>query len=242
MAIEENGFLEYLQLQGSEPDLVTKSELIAAVRDRGYSIGERQLSFYVTEGIIPKSVRVGSRAGAYPRIVVQLLTWVLRARDRGLTVESIRELLPVWKLLIRARREDRLDLGELEYVARQHVVSVEASMAVPAVVSDVLTTCATCMGCVSTDVVVVMKDGSEHKLADKHTTLGFAIARRAEPATDADGAEPRASSWIAQTRITLASTENKTLGADPTTVVLGLSPNEALPEPREESLQSQGCD
>ena len=64
MALEENGFLEYLQLQGSDPELVTKSELISAVRQRGYSVGDRQLTFYISEGLVPKSVRVGSRAGA----------------------------------------------------------------------------------------------------------------------------------------------------------------------------------
>ena len=61
MSIDENGFLEYLQLQGSEPDLVTKSDLVNEVRQSGYRIGNRQLSFYVTEGILPKSIRVGSR-------------------------------------------------------------------------------------------------------------------------------------------------------------------------------------
>lgn len=229
MAIEENGFLEYLQLQGSEPDLVTKSELLAEVRQRGYSIGERQLSFYVSEGILPKSVRVGSRAGAYPRIVVDLLKWVLRARDGGLTVDAIRELLPIWKLLTRARRDKRLDLGELEYVARRHVRSTEGSMAMPVVVSDVLTICPDCQGCIPADIVVVMKDGTEKNLEDVTTTLGFAIARQVTIEKEDEPAEVRVE-WSARTRITLATGIDKDLRTDPTTVILGVGPNDPLPD------------
>jgi DNA-binding transcriptional MerR regulator len=229
MAIEENGFLEYLQLQGSEPDLVTKSELLAEVRQRGYSIGDRQLSFYVSEGILPKSVRVGSRAGAYPRIVGDLLKWVLRARDGGLTVDAIRELLPIWKLLTRARREKRLDLLELQYMARQHVRSTEGSMAMPVVVSDVLTICPDCQGCVPADIVVVMKDGTEKNLEDINTTLGFAIARQVTIENEDESIEVR-SEWIARTRITLATGVDKDLRTDPTTVILGVGPNDSLPE------------
>lgn len=230
MAIEENSFLEYLQLQGSDPDLVTKSDLLGEVRQVGYRIGERQLSFYVTEGILPKSIRVGSRAGAYPRIVVDLLKWVLRAREGGLTVDAIRELLPVWKLLTRARRERRLDLGELEYVARQHVRSTEGSMAMPVVVSDVLTTCPDCLGCTPADIVVVMKDGEERNLEDTSTTLGFAIARQIEVETPDHEVPEVRSVWLARTRITMATGADQDLRTDPTTVILGVKPNEKLPE------------
>lgn len=229
MSIDENGFLEYLQLQGSEPDLVTKSDLVNEVRQSGYRIGDRQLSFYVTEGILPKSIRVGSRAGAYPRIVVDLLTWVLRAREGGLTVDTIRELLPVWKLLTRARRDKRLDLAELEYVARQHVRTTEGSMAMPAVVSDVLTTCSQCLGCAQDSVVVVMKDGEEKRLDDISTTLGFAIVRQLEVTTDSADASDVRSVWMARTRITLATGVDQDLRTDPTTVILGVRPNDPLP-------------
>src|ERR1700722_18218720 len=125
MVPEENGFLEYLQLQGSDPELVTKSELLSAVRQRGYSVGDRKLTFYISEGLVPKSVRVGSRAGAYPRIVIELLTWILAAKEGGLSVEAIRELLPVWKFLIRGTNDGHIDLRELENIAQLHVKSIE---------------------------------------------------------------------------------------------------------------------
>jgi len=224
MALEANGFMEYLQLQGSDPELVTKSELIAAVRKHGYSVGDRQLTYYVSEGLIPKSVRVGSRAGAYPRIVVNLLAWILRAKDGGLSVEAIRELLPVWKYLVRARNDGRIDLGELEYIARQHVVTIEGSYAIPSVVADVLhnSLCSKCRAKCLANLILVLKDGTERTLSDPSATIGFAIARRG----DEDSGETEAK-WVARTRITLAT--NGDTANDPTTVILGLRPNEAVP-------------
>lgn len=62
---DEAEFIEYMQIQGST-DLVTKTELITLMRDRGLSVSERTLTFYVTKGIIPKAARIGSRTGVYP--------------------------------------------------------------------------------------------------------------------------------------------------------------------------------
>jgi DNA-binding transcriptional MerR regulator len=221
MALEDNGFMEYLQLQGSDPELVTKSELIAAVRKRGYSVGDRQLTFYVSEGLVPKSVRAGSRAGVYPRIVVQLLAWILRAKEGGLSVEAIRELLPVWKYLVRARNDGRIDLSELEYIARQHVATIEGSYAIPAVVADVLhdSVCSKCRA----KLVLALKDGTERALNDPSTTIGFAIARRGDEESGQTEAK-----WVGVTRIALAGLGDG-IAKDPTTVILGLRPNEAVP-------------
>lgn len=217
---EDNGFLEYLQLQGPDPVLVTKSELIALVRKRGYSVSDRQLTFYVSEGLIPKSVRVGSRAGVYPSIVVDLLGWVLRCKAGGLSVDAIRELLPVWKYLVHARKEQRIDLGELEYIARQHVATLEGSYAIPPVVSDVLhDLCRKCRA----NVVLVFKDGAERALSEPSATVGFAIAQRGGEGADDVGAK-----WIARTRLTLGGDVGDAAN-DPTTVILGLRPGEALP-------------
>ena len=220
MSTGENEFMEYLQLQGADLKLITKSELLARVRKRGYSVGERQLTFWVSEGLLPKSIRVGSRSGAYPAIVADLLAWVLRAKAGGLAIESIRELLPVWKLLMRARNARQLDLGELQYVARQHVTALEASYAIPAVVSDLLHVCSRCGA--NADMTVLMKDGTVKKIGDKDTTIGFAIARNME--SDDETAEIR---WIAKTRVTLAG--NSEADTDPTTVILGIGPNVAVP-------------
>ncbi|MFD0278540.1 hypothetical protein ACFVHB_32160 [Kitasatospora sp. NPDC127111] len=219
MAMEENGFLEYLQLQDGAPDLITKSELIARVRAEGFSVSDRQLTFYVTEGLLPRSVRVGSRAGAYPAIVVELVTWILRARDGGAPIEALKELLPVWKFLVRARIARELALSELEYVARQHVTSLEGSLAVARVVTDVMACyCPKCQG----DMVIVAKNGDRMRMGDPKSTVGFAVARMLD---DEDtGPNPR---WYASTRVSLAATYG--YSSDPTTVILGLKPNDALP-------------
>ncbi|WP_063024219.1 hypothetical protein [Nocardia niwae] len=216
MATSDTSFLEYLQLQDG-PELVTKSELIAAVRKQGLRLTARQLTFYATEGLVPHSVRVGSRAGAYPRIVVDLMTWILRARDIGVSIEALRELQPVWMFLIRARTSEVLDLNELEYVARQHVKLTEAAINVPRLVIDTLGQLP------ARKVRIVDKNNEGRCSTDSSTTIGFAIARRP---VDEEGNVADAK-WFVATRITLALPMN--YSTDPTTVVLGLKPNEKLP-------------
>ncbi len=217
---EKNDFVEYLQLQGGDPALVTKSELIQRVRERGYSLSDRQLTFYMTEGLVPRSVRVGSRAGAYPEIVVELLTFILWARDGGVPIDSMKELLPVWKMLVGARRSKTLDVAELEYVARQSLTSMEAVMAVPQMVAFVFSRYV-CKKC-SSGFDVIYKDGTTRSLDDHAATVGFAIARQVSEKED----EPAQARWIASTRLSLGGAGDY---SGPTTVLLGLKPNEPVP-------------
>ncbi len=152
-----------MELQGST-DLMTKTELMEAIRDRGLSISDRTITYYMSERVLPKAVRVGSRAGAYPKIVVDLLGWVLRARERDLAVESIRELLPVWEFLVRSRRSGEVALTELEYIARERVTSPEANYAVPWLVRQTMG-CSQCAG----HVEWILKDNSRIEHADGMT-------------------------------------------------------------------------
>ncbi|MBF6276390.1 MULTISPECIES: hypothetical protein [Nocardia] len=227
MATEENGFLEYLQLQGSDK-LVTKSELIAAVRQSGLRLTSRQLTFYATTaGLVPHSVRVGSRAGAYPAIVVDLMKWILRARKVGVSIEALKELLPLWKYLIQARSAGVVDLKELEYIARQHVESSEGAINVPRLVIDTLGQLP------ERAVEIVDKDGRRRRSIEPETTVGFAIARRQADEEGGDG-DPN---WFVVTRITLALPPN--YSTDPTTVILGLKPNEKLPpDPDDQTVET----
>jgi hypothetical protein len=235
MTMPENSFLEYLQLQGGSAELVTKSELIARVREAGFGLTDRQLTFYATEALVPKSVRVGSRAGAYPAIVVELLTWILQARGGGVGIEALRELLPVWKHLIQARNDGRLNLAELEYIARQHVTSVEGSFVVAHLVTHVMAqrqcaTCGTSSNPACEKVVLVHKNGTELPLWERDSTIGFAIARPVEAESPADDSSPAGDSktrWYATTRIALATTTEP--ATDPTVVILGIKPNDPLP-------------
>jgi DNA-binding transcriptional MerR regulator len=220
MAHEENGFMEYLELQCGTR-LVTKSELLSQVRDAGFQLSNRQLTFYTSQELIPHSVRAGSRAGVYPEIVVELMIWLLYMRRGGVSIEALRELLPVWKFLIKARSSMSLDLTELEYIARQHVSSDDALSAVPIVVSTVLrgSICDCCRG----EMTLIDRDGNK-SLINESTTVGFMIA---SPTHTEDSDEP-VDTWMARTRISLATLPRPQSG-DPNTVRLGRKPNAALP-------------
>jgi DNA-binding transcriptional MerR regulator len=222
-ALDQNDFLEFLMLEPGEPQLVTKSELLEKVKSRGLAISARQLTFYVTEGLLPKSVRVGSRAGVYPLQVVDLLSWILRSREMGIPVEAIKELIPLWKYLMRSRNDGILDLAEFEYIARQKLSSFDAVLAVPELVTFVLFNrlCADCRK--KLDIKLLDKDGKSHPINDPETTIGFAAVKRVQ-----DESATEKTDWFGYRRITLASPPTD-YAADPTTVVLGVSPDEAVP-------------
>lgn len=200
--------------------MITKSELMQYVRERGGRISDRQLTFYVGEGLMPKSVRVGSRAGAYPRVVQQLLWWIVLERRRGLSVEALKELLPLWRSLMGGVKRKAVDLGEVEYVARQYVKSPEANFAVPAVVLFALR----CPHCVRR-IRFTLKDGSLAMHTLEHPmTLGFALSTMSEPdEDDSAGAEPER---IADMRIVLPTIEQP---EERSTMVLGVPPGITVP-------------
>lgn len=91
-------------------------------------------------------------------------------------------------------------------------------------------TCPGCLGCTPADIVVVMKDGEEKNLDDITTTLGFAIARQVEVDSESNDSPELRAVWLARTRITLATGVDQDLRTDPTTVILGVRPNEKLPD------------
>jgi hypothetical protein len=153
----------------------------------------------------------------------------LRARDGGVSIDALKEVLPVWKFLVKARSGGVLDLGELEYIARQHVGSTEGSLAIPRVIAEVMTKC--CPKCRG-EITIVYKNGQKQQLSDPTATIGFAIAR-----LDDDDDESR-SRWFASTRLSLPSSYN--YSSDPTTVILGLKPNAALPQDPEDDHDEPG--
>ena len=224
MKMEENGFFEYLELQGGDGHLVTKSELLSGVRRAGFKLSTRQLTFYISENLVPQSVRAGSRAGVYPLIVTDLMIWILAMRKAGASIEALRELLPVWKFLVRSRGNHVLDIAELELVTRQYAESSEAQFAVPAVVSHVMLE-ACCPHChARNEIILVDKNRVERKITDPQTTVGFAIARPLDPE---DEERPEGKEWIASARITLSGITSP--NDDPTVVRMGRKPNDVMP-------------
>jgi DNA-binding transcriptional MerR regulator len=225
--VSGSDFFEYVELQGGTGELITKSELMTAVRDGGYKLSERQLTFYVSEGLIPQSVRAGSRAGVYPAIVQELMIWILHMRKAGASIDALRELLPVWKFLIKSRREQVLDIAEFEIVARQHLTRSEALLAVPMVVARVmLEICRPNCAPTSDSIMLVDKNRDQKPITDPQATIGFAIARPLSE-DDPDGEHPASREWRARTRITLAAPASP--NTDPTTVRLGRKIGELMP-------------
>ena len=134
---EGNDFMELLELQGNL-EMVTKSELLEQARGHGASVSDRQLTSFASEGLIPKSARIGSRGGAYPKLVVDQLNFVSRFRQRGMSVQGVKELLPLWRYMQRATRKHEVSLAEFERVARMSITTPEAWFAVPGVLQETL--------------------------------------------------------------------------------------------------------
>jgi hypothetical protein len=169
----------------------------------------------------------------YPKLVVELLAWILRARQMGVPVEAIKELVPVWKFLIGVRGDGLLDLAQFEYVARQQVSSLEAVLAIPELLTDVFT--AVCRDC-QKKMQVLAKDGTKQVLDEPTTIIGFAaITKR----TDDSGATK--TDWFAYRRVTLANPPADP-AADPTTIILGIPPNEPLPATRSSARHKERHD
>jgi DNA-binding transcriptional MerR regulator len=207
--MDGSDFLEYLELQDNL-DLVTKSELLDEVRRRHARVTDRQLTSYITEGLIPRSARIGSRSGAFPKIVIDVLEFVANARERGLSVEAVKELLPLWRLLRRGVRDRRIDLVEMEYVARQHVRKPEAIYSVPWVLQWLLP-CPVHHADHLQEIAFTFKDGSEHNSADTDPLmLGFLIERQ-----DEEGECAKPINWM---RVDLSPVQAQ----DPAAVILAI--------------------
>lgn len=201
---------EYLELQRSA-EFVTKTELIEALRESGLSISSRNLTYYSSVGLIPAAIRIGGRAGAYPQVVVEQLAWVIKARDRDQSIDSIKELLPLWRWLMRSRLQGSVDLAELELVARQHCASQEANFAVPYLISEVLLgLCGECLGAIEW----TLKDGSvvRHS-SDSPVTLSFILG-----AVNEDTGRAEVMAW---TQLSLPGIGHPGVD-DPASITLGL--------------------
>jgi len=169
---EGNDFMELLELQGNL-EMVTKSELLDQARRHGASVSDRQLVSFAAEGLIPKSARIGSRGGAYPQLVVDELVFISRFRQRGMTVQGIKELLPLWRYMQRATRDREVSLSEFERIARANITMAEAWFAVPAVLQETLP-CPSCSHERLNEIAFVCKDGSVMKVSPSEVvSIGF---------------------------------------------------------------------
>lgn len=131
----DDGFWELLRLQGHNR-MITKKDLLEKLRNDGWHVGERQLTTYISEGLVPKSARLGRRTGVFPELVVDLVASICYARSAHVSFAAIRQLAPVWRFLKASILRDppEIDLARLEEVIRENVMSREAAVAVPWVV------------------------------------------------------------------------------------------------------------
>ena len=185
----DNDPIELLGIQSST-DLVTKADILRSVRASGRSISDRTLTYYSTQGLLPKALRIGARSGAYPKIVEELVCWVIDARERDLPMEAIKELLPLWRYLARAQRSNQFDVAEIEYIARQHIKREDANRDVPWLIGAMthsVNFCTECQG----DVSWVLKDGNVRQLnSSEEFRLGFVLTE-----FDPDMNEARVVGW-----------------------------------------------
>jgi len=149
------GFMELMRLQDSDV-MISRPELRDGIRAHGRNLPERTLAYYTDEGLLPKAARFG-RAAAYPGIMVELTLFVVDARERGLSVDAVRQLVTLWKVLVGERQKlGQLRLATLEDTARTFVTSPEASSSIQWLVEVVLHT--GCMNCVGSVLVVDKKE------------------------------------------------------------------------------------
>lgn len=218
-----NDFFDFMAMM-PEPKVFTKQELLDEVRKNGFMISDRQLTTYVTEGIVPKSVRVGSRQGVFPAAVARLLHWVGMVRDdRGISLESTKELVPAWKFARRARCEGVFDVAAFELVVRENLISKEAMYALPSVFHAEMW----CPDCIQ-KMEFRLKDGTITRHTDaKPFSLSFEMFSQ-------DSAGEYKS--ISSTRVTFPS---HALETDPGLVVVGIPLD--VPVPARKREVADGC-
>jgi len=213
---EGNDFMELLELQGNL-EMVTKSELLEQARGHGASVSDRQLTSFASEGLIPKSARIGSRGGAYPKLVVDQLNFVSRFRQRGMSVQGVKELLPLWRYMQRATRKHEVSLAEFERVARMSITTPEAWFAVPGVLQETLP-CPQCSHERLNGISFLMKDGSREVVGAEGTvSVGFIMGRL-------DEETGKATPWLPM-RLAIPRDDE---GFNATSVVLGIPMNVEL--------------
>jgi DNA-binding transcriptional MerR regulator len=196
-------------LQGSDAT-ITPTELGEFLRHFGRAVSRRTMSFWQGEGLIPPAMRVGQRGGVYPFAIVDLTFFIADAKDRGASLETIRELLPLWKHLAGAQASGHISVADFEHEARLLNLSREANYLVPFLVEHAtLGLCETCIAALEWET----KDGLRRSAADG-LVLKFAIGE----VSPADGL----GDLIAWTQLTLPGIGDEPDLDDPALVVLGL--------------------
>lgn len=199
------------RLQGND-DTTTPTEALAALRDLGLPMARRTIEFYQRQGLMPAALRVGSRGGVLPAIATDRLAIIAAARERGIAIEVIRELLLLWEFIVGCRGSQELDLAEFEVTVRSLGLSRETNLHVPWLVERSIAQLGQSL---LSEFKWRLKDGTVAvQTSDDGLTLGFAIGEIAP-----DTGEARIVAW---TQLRLPGFDGELDLDDPSLVILGL--------------------
>lgn len=215
---EGNDFMTLLELQDSL-EMITKTELLDQARKEGIPMSDRQLTALATDGLIPKSARIGSRSGAYPKVVLDQLKFVKRWRGRGMSVPAVKELLPIWRYMLRARRGREVSLAEFEFIARTSITLPEAWFSAPIVMQESLP-CPNCTAPALADMTFLLKNGERQCVTDDGTTVSFGFVMFTE---DEETHEVRK---VTSMRMAVPGVNEET---NPSSIILGIPTGVEIP-------------
>ena len=191
-------------------DFITPAEAVRVLQASGRSVNRRQMSFWQGQGLVPPADRVGARGGVLPAIAIDLMAWIVDARERGISVNVIRELLPVWADLVAGQIVGGSTWAVSNCWCGDIGLSDEANDHVPVLVDHVL-------GGFCEDRVngtnIVLKNGTIRS-ADEPLTLKFAIASIAS-----DTGKGHLFAW---TQLVLPGMHDRPRLDDPALIVLSL--------------------
>ncbi len=107
---------------------------------RASGVSAKMIRYYEATGLIPAAQRTGSGYRAYGPTEVRMLRFIRRARDLGFPVETIGELLALW-------RDRSRHSGDVKRLAEGHIAALSRRIAEMQAMRDTLADLATaCCG------------------------------------------------------------------------------------------------
>lgn len=136
---DTNLLVELMILEGDYHAMVNRQELFDQANARGANITERMLTTFITERVFPRGARLNFGRACWPRICIDLLTYIGVLRQAGASFDTIAELVPLWCYVEKCRKTGSIDLDDFEQVIRRHITRISAAFWVPWLLGGLLT-------------------------------------------------------------------------------------------------------